>query len=67
MKVTLTSTVAGSVPHVFRNTNEMVDEIILARVFGGMHFQTSIEHGATIGKKVGRLVARNHFKPVKHW
>ncbi len=67
VKVTLTSSVPGSVPHVFRNTNEMVDEIILARVFGGMHFQTSIEHGATIGKKVGRLVARNHFKPVKHW
>ena len=67
MKVTLTSSVPGSVPHVFRNTDEMVDEIILARVFGGMHFQTSIEHGATIGKKVGRLVARNHFKPVKHW
>jgi hypothetical protein len=66
VKVTLTSSVPGSVPHVFRNTNEMVDEIVLARVFGGMHFQTSIEHGATIGKKVGRLVARNHFKPVKH-
>jgi hypothetical protein len=67
MRVTLTSSVAGSVPHVFHNTNEMVDEIILARVFGGMHFQTSVEHGSTIGKKVGRLVARNHFKPVKHW
>ena len=45
VKVTLTSSVAGSVPHVFYNTNEMVDEIILARVFGGMHFQTSVEHG----------------------
>ncbi len=67
VKVTLTSTVPGSVPHVFRNTNEMVDEIVLARVFGGMHFQTSVEHGATIGKKVARLVARNHFRPVKHW
>ena len=67
LKVTLTSTVPGSVLHVFRNTNEMVDEIIMARVFGGMHFQTSGEHGSTIGKKVGRWVARNHFKPVKHW
>jgi hypothetical protein len=66
VKVTLTSSVAGSVPHVFHNTNQMVDEIVLARVFGGMHFQTSVEHGATIGRKVGRLVARNHFKPVKH-
>jgi hypothetical protein len=65
MKVTLTSTVAGSVPHVFYNTNDMVEEIVFARVAGGMHFQTSVEHGATIGRKVGRLVARNHFRPVK--
>ena len=65
VKVTLTSAVAGSVPHVFYDTNQMVDEIVLARVFGGMHFQTSVEHGATIGRKVGRLVARNHFRPVK--
>ena len=65
VKVTLTSSVANSVPHVFHNTNGMIDEIIMARVFGGMHFPTSVEHGSIIGKKVGRLVARNHFKPVK--
>jgi hypothetical protein len=63
-KVTLTSSVAGTVPHVFSNTNKMVDEVIMARVFGGMHFQTSVEDGATIGRKVARLVARNHFKPI---
>ena len=66
VKVTLTSSVAGSVPHVFYNTNGMIDEVIMARVFGGMHFQTSVEHGATIGRKVGRLVASNHFRRVKH-
>ena len=65
LDVTLTSSVAGSVPHVFDNTNKMIDEVIMARVFGGMHFQTSVEHGSTIGKKVGRLVARNHFRPVR--
>lgn len=65
VKVTMTSAVAGSVPHVFKTTDEMVDEIIMARVFGGMHFQTSVEHGATIGKRVGALVARKHFRPVK--
>ena len=65
VKVTLTSSVAGSVPHVFHDTDGLIDEIILARVFGGMHFPTSVEHGSTIGKKVGRLVAKNHFRPVK--
>ena len=52
-------------PHVFHDTDGLIDEIILARVFGGMHFPTSVEHGSTIGKKVGRLVAKNHFRPVK--
>ena len=64
LKVTLTSSVAGSVPHVFYNTNAMIDEILLARVFGGMHFLTSVEHGSIIGKKVGHFVATNHFKHV---
>ena len=64
VKVTLTSSVAGSVPHLFTNTNQMIDEVIMARVFGGMHFQTSGEHGAIIGRKVGNLVAQNHFKRV---
>jgi hypothetical protein len=64
VKVTLTSSVAGSVPHVFYNTNAMIDEILLARVFGGMHFLTSLEHGSIIGKKVGHFVATNHFKRV---
>jgi hypothetical protein len=66
VKVTMTSLAPNTVPHVFHNTNQMVDEIVMARVFGGMHFQTSVEHGATIGRKVGRLVARTHFRPVKH-
>jgi hypothetical protein len=35
LTVTLTSSVAGTVPHVFDNTNKMIDEIILARVAGG--------------------------------
>jgi hypothetical protein len=65
VKVTMTSSVPGSVPHVFHHTNQMIDEIVMARVFGGMHFQTSVEHGAIIGRQVGRLVARNHFRPAK--
>jgi hypothetical protein len=65
VNVTLTSLVAGTVPHVFFNTNHMVDDVTLARVAGGMHFQTSIEDGATIGRKVARLVSRNHFKPLE--
>ena len=35
VNVTLTSTVANTVPHVFKDTNEMVDDVIVARIAGG--------------------------------
>ena len=65
VRVTLTSTVPGTVPHVFRDTRDMIEEVKMARVFGGMHFLTSVEHGTLIGQDVARWVARHHFKPVR--
>ncbi len=63
LRVTLTSSVVGSIPHVFYDTNDMIEEVTMARVFGGMHFLTSVEHGTIIGKKVGRWVAKHYFGP----
>jgi hypothetical protein len=64
VKFTLTSTVPNTVPHVFYNTNDLIEEVKMARVYGGMHFHTSTEHGAKIGRQVGHWVTRNYFKPV---
>jgi photosystem II stability/assembly factor-like uncharacterized protein len=61
--VTLTSTVTG-VPHPFNNINEIITETINARVFGGMHFRSSVEDGVTIGHEVAAWVARRHFIPL---
>ena len=65
VKVTLTSTVPGSVPHVFRDVHDIPAEIEMARVYGGMHFLTSTEHGVILGTKVGRWVEANYFKPLE--
>ncbi|HKU13851.1 MAG TPA: vanadium-dependent haloperoxidase, partial [Steroidobacteraceae bacterium] len=54
VKMTFTSTVPGSVPHVFKRTEEISDEIAAARVYGGMHFPTSARHGVELGRKVGK-------------
>jgi PAP2 superfamily len=65
--VTLTSTSVpgvGLAEHHFRNTRDMVREIINARVYGGMHYRTSGVHGTVIAGKVARYVARHHFQPV---
>jgi hypothetical protein len=65
LRMTFTSTVAGSVPHVFNRTDDLVREIIAARVYGGMHYPTSGRHGAELGRNVGRWTAKNYFRPVR--
>ncbi len=62
---TFTSTVAGTVPHTYYRTDDLVEEIMRARVFGGMHFPTSVAHGVDVGKKVGNWVFSNYFRPAK--
>jgi hypothetical protein len=62
---TFTSTVAGTVPHTYHSTDDLVEEIKRARVFGGMHFPTSVAHGVGMGKEVGNWVFTHYFNPVK--
>ncbi len=65
LQMTFTSSVPDTGgPHVYRTTDDLVEEITWARVFGGMHYLTSTEHGATLGRKVGRYVMRQEFRPV---
>lgn len=61
--VTLTSTVT-STQHHFTNTNDIITESINARVYGGMHFRTSGEHGAQLGRQVAEWVADHNFQRV---
>jgi hypothetical protein len=67
--VTLTSTsVPGAVPyayHYFSNTQDIVQEIIDARIYGGMHYRTSGVHGTVIANKVAHYVAKRYFRPVE--
>lgn len=63
--MTFTSTVPGSVPHAYQSTDDLVAEVLAARVYGGMHFPTSNVHGAVMGRQVGRWIAKNYFRPVK--
>jgi hypothetical protein len=65
VKVTLTSTVPGSVPHLFHDVYDIPAEVKMARACGGMHFLTSTEHGVILGTKVGRWVEASYFKPLQ--
>ena len=64
-KITIqfTSTVPNSgPPRLLKSTNEITDQVIQARICGGMHFRTANEDGVKMGKEVARWIARNYFR-----
>ena len=64
INLTMTSVVTGTT-RTFTSTDDINKEIIDARVFAGIHTRTADVEGVVMGKKVGRYVARNFFRPVE--
>jgi hypothetical protein len=50
--------------HDFERTQDLRQEIIDARIYGGMHYRTSAVHGMVIANKAAHWVSRHHFLPV---
>ena len=64
--ITFTSTVPNSgPPRVLTSTDQIEAQVIDARVYGGVHFRTSVEDAVKMGKQVGKWVALNYFRPVQ--
>ena len=57
------STVTGTT-HTYESTDDMMKEMQVARIHGGMHFRTATVHGGVLGMKVGKWIAKHHFTPV---
>jgi hypothetical protein len=49
----------------FDRFSEALEEIIDARVWGGIHFRTADEQGAVLGKEVAHWLDKHYFQPVK--
>jgi hypothetical protein len=58
------STVAGisaaGMVHDYTSIQQLNDDSF-ARIWGGMHFRTSVEHGRTLGEKTAAWVMQHHF------
>jgi len=65
VSITFNSSVANTIAHNFAGPDALVTEIIDARVFGGMHFRNSVEHGARLGRKVGGWVDEHYFQLLR--
>ena len=51
-------------PRRFQSFSQARQEVIDARVWGGIHFRTADRQGAWLGMQVARYVRTNYFVPV---
>ena len=51
-------------PRQFDRFSDALDEIVDARVWGGIHFRTADEQGATIGEKVAHWLRHHYFREL---
>jgi hypothetical protein len=63
-RFTLTSTTAPGVNRNFERLSDYVADVVNGRVFEGVHFRTSGEVGAAMGRKIGEHTVRTYFKPL---
>jgi hypothetical protein len=64
--ITLTSLTSPDRPSVtFTRTDDLIHEIIDARIYGGIHFRTSVVRGVVIGRQVAHWVSQHYFQPVE--
>jgi hypothetical protein len=44
------------------NTQDLFDEVFVARIFAGFHYRYSLEHGGGLGQKAAEQLFRWHFR-----
>jgi hypothetical protein len=55
------STVTGTT-HTYHSLDELADELSEARIWGGMHFRTSLQDGEALGRQTARYVLQHAFE-----
>jgi hypothetical protein len=64
IEVDLVSTVPGLATRHFATANQLTQDIINARVWGGIHFRTADVMGASLGRKVAHWTLKRYFLPT---
>jgi hypothetical protein len=61
------SNVAGLVNPIrtYNRLSDALEEVLDARIYGGMHYRNSTRVGAHLGKQVSRFTTRHFFRPAK--
>jgi hypothetical protein len=48
----------------FNSTDDLLQEVQMARIYGGMHFRHSILQGTSLGQKVAHQLLKKYFQPL---
>ena len=64
---TMTSLVAGLTEPVrhYSSFSQALQDILDARIYGGMHYRNSTQKGAIIGKQVSHFATSHFFRPTR--
>jgi len=64
-KVTMTSPTAPGFIRNWNTTREYVEEVSVARIYGGVHYRTSAVVGREMGRKIAELALRERMRPLQ--
>jgi len=66
--LSMDSNVAGLVNPIrtYNRLSDALQEVLDARIYGGMHYRNSTRIGAKLGKQVSRFTTTHFFRPAKH-
>jgi len=63
-EVSMTSSTAPGVTHLWTNLGAFADEIANARIWAGFHYRFSTRVGTDIGRKIGHYVVQSVMQPL---
>jgi hypothetical protein len=64
-RFTLTSNTAPGVTRSFDKLSDYVADVVNGRVYEGVHYRTSGEVGAAMGRQIGQYVVQNFLTPLR--
>ena len=63
-KATMTSSAAPGFVRKWNTTKEYVEEVSVARIYGGVHYRTSTVVAQEMGRKIAELALRERMRPL---
>ncbi len=64
-RFTVSSTTAPGVTRSFDKLSDYVADVVNGRVYEGVHYRTSGEVGAAMGRQIGEYVVQNYLRPLR--